>query len=899
MRGVFYFYKMHGFIENVVNQIITENLDISDYIFILPNKRAKIFLKREISNISNKTIFSPNIYEIDDFMSMISGIEKISNTELLFEFYRVYISKTNKKKQQKFDEFVSWGKTLLKDFNEIDKELCNTNSLFDYLENFKELNHWSNFEKETNLTKNYKEFWSKIKVFHNELIKSLYKNKKGYQGLIYRDAHKKIDNYKELKNIKHIFIGFNALSRSESEIIQKIICNNGEIYWDIDVSILNSNYNNATFFIESYIKKWSYYKNNKIKILSKEYKHKKNINVIGVPKNIGQIKYVGNILSRMNAQDLENTAIILADERMMIPMINSIPKNVKDLNITMGYPLNNSSIYSFFNILFKIHSKPKRVFYYKHILAVISHELITPILKKHIDIASEIKNQNLIYLDKKEIIEIDEPNKDVYKIIFSEWSDPAHAINSCIKLISIFKSYYSKESEFNSITIEFLYNINKVFLQIKLATEKFNFLKNINSLKIIFKELCEMNSTPFNGEPVKGLQIMGMLETRLLNYNNIIITSMNEGILPATFNNSFIPFEIKKSNNLQTYKEKDAVFSYHFYRIIQRAKNVWMTYNTEPDTINNGEISRFITQIEVEGIHKIKKNILVPKTPILKKNKEKYIKSSLVIQKINSSIKEGITTSMLSLYVYDKIRFFERYVLKIKEEKIEESMASNTLGNIIHESLERVYKKLEGKNLTIKGLDQIAVTIPKVVERIARKYVNEKNLKRGKNVIMIETAKKYVLRGIELDKKEITSGNSIKIIGVEKEFKIKINNENYTLKGKIDRVDEYNGIMRVIDYKTGKKLYKRDLEVKNCKELKDKKGIYNLQLIIYMLGLFEKTKRNKIKSGIISLKNMKDGVLEGKFEGEVLISRNKTGLFENIIIEIIEEILDQNKVFEN
>tara|TARA_B100000524_G_scaffold346982_1_gene248105 strand:+ start:680 stop:3352 length:2673 start_codon:yes stop_codon:yes gene_type:complete len=890
---------MHGFIENVVNQIITENLDISDYIFILPNKRAKIFLKREISNISNKTIFSPNIYEIDDFMSMISGIEKISNTELLFEFYRVYISKTNKKKQQKFDEFVSWGKTLLKDFNEIDKELCNTNSLFDYLENFKELNHWSNFEKETNLTKNYKEFWSKIKVFHNELIKSLYKNKKGYQGLIYRDAHKKIDNYKELKNIKHIFIGFNALSRSESEIIQKIICNNGEIYWDIDVSILNSNYNNATFFIESYIKKWSYYKNNKIKILSKEYKHKKNINVIGVPKNIGQIKYVGNILSRMNAQDLENTAIILADERMMIPMINSIPKNVKDLNITMGYPLNNSSIYSFFNILFKIHSKPKRVFYYKHILAVISHELITPILKKHIDIASEIKNQNLIYLDKKEIIEIDEPNKDVYKIIFSEWSDPAHAINSCIKLISIFKSYYSKESEFNSITIEFLYNINKVFLQIKLATEKFNFLKNINSLKIIFKELCEMNSTPFNGEPVKGLQIMGMLETRLLNYNNIIITSMNEGILPATFNNSFIPFEIKKSNNLQTYKEKDAVFSYHFYRIIQRAKNVWMTYNTEPDTINNGEISRFITQIEVEGIHKIKKNILVPKTPILKKNKEKYIKSSLVIQKINSSIKEGITTSMLSLYVYDKIRFFERYVLKIKEEKIEESMASNTLGNIIHESLERVYKKLEGKNLTIKGLDQIAVTIPKVVERIARKYVNEKNLKRGKNVIMIETAKKYVLRGIELDKKEITSGNSIKIIGVEKEFKIKINNENYTLKGKIDRVDEYNGIMRVIDYKTGKKLYKRDLEVKNCKELKDKKGIYNLQLIIYMLGLFEKTKRNKIKSGIISLKNMKDGVLEGKFEGEVLISRNKTGLFENIIIEIIEEILDQNKVFEN
>ena len=298
MRSVFYFYKMHHFIKIVIEKIFADNTrNISNNIIILPNKRSRVFLKKEISKVSKKTIFAPKIYDIEEFMSVISGIEKISDTELLFEFYNVYYDHTKDSDKETFEEFISWAKTLLKDYNEIDRELCNTESLFDYLKAYKDLTHWSNYENETTLIKNYKEFWGKIKVYHKDLNNRLAKRRRGYQGLIYREAVERIQGYIEsTSHINHIFIGFNALSKSESEIIQEIISKNGEIYWDIDKEYLKSEYNNAGLFISDYLKNWSYYKNNDLEIFANDYKKKKNIEVIGTPKNIGQVKYVGELI---------------------------------------------------------------------------------------------------------------------------------------------------------------------------------------------------------------------------------------------------------------------------------------------------------------------------------------------------------------------------------------------------------------------------------------------------------------------------------------------------------------------------------------------------------------------------------------------------------------------------
>ena len=180
---------------------------------------------------------------------------------------------------------------------------------------------------------------------------------------------------------KHIFIGFNALSKSEAEVIQEIINYNGEIYWDIDKTFLKSDFNNASLFIESYLNKWNYYKKNKVKIISDSYRKEKNIFAIGTPKNIGQVKYAGELLASMGEDELSKTAVVLGDEKLLIPLINSIPDNVKSMNITMGYPLKNSNLFSFFYLLIKIHSKNQSNFYYKSIISILSHELISPIIE--------------------------------------------------------------------------------------------------------------------------------------------------------------------------------------------------------------------------------------------------------------------------------------------------------------------------------------------------------------------------------------------------------------------------------------------------------------------------------------------------------------------------------------
>ena len=411
-----------------------------------------------------------------------------------------------------------------------------------------------------------------------------------------------------------------------------------------------------------------------------------------------------------------------------------------------------------------------------------------------------------------------------------------------------------------------------------------------------------MNTIPFNGEPVKGLQIMGMLETRLLNYKNIIITSLNEGILPAGNNsNSFIPYEIKLENELQTFKEKDSIFAYHFYRIIKRAKNIWLTYNTEPDALNTGEISRFLRQIEIEKIHKINKYTLIPNTPSQKKIIIPYKKTKRIREKISELFKKGITASLLTSYVMDKERFFENYIIGIRNDEIEETIANNTLGNVIHDSLELLYKPLEGKNITIQELENLRDEIEVTINKVFTKYVNERNLIRGKNVIIVETAKKYVERIIISDAEEIKKGKNIRIISIEKKFesKIKTLKSEYKIRGIIDRIDEIDGKMRIIDYKTGKKLYKYNLKLKNINEIRNPEGIYNLQLLFYMVGVTKDMQDKVIEMGIMSIKNMKDGVLTAMIGNQTEYKEGDLEEINNNIVQIIEEILNKDIKFEN
>ena len=731
---------------------------------------------------------------------------------------------------------------------------------------------------------------------YSRLYERLLKKKLGYQGLIYREAFNNVESYvKENKDIFHVFVGFNALSKSEAEVIQKLISNNGEIYWDLDKTLYNSEYNNSSFFIKEYHQNWSYFKNNNIKILNENYSSEKNILSVGTPKNIGQIKYVGGILKKIENKELNNTAIVLVNEQLLIPMINSIPRNIDNINVTMGYPLKNSPIYSFFNLLLKIHFDSNKSFYYKNIIAIISHELISPIIIDGSNFCKKIINENLIYLNLDEIKDIDNNKNLLFELIFSKWETVKDGIENIIEIIEIIKIFYSKKIH-NKINIEFLFEINKIFTQIKYTSIKFKYVNSFRALSLLFRELCEMTSTPFESQSRNGLQIMGMLETRLINYKNIIIVSANEGSLPSGKSNySFIPFEIRRVHKLQTYRERDAIFAYHFFRLISRAKNIWLTYNTEPNGFDSGEISRFIKQIQIEGIHKVREETLVPTTPIIKRDKVFYKKTNKVIEELEKLMKNGVSASMLTSYIRDKINFFNSYILKIKDDSVEETLGNSTLGNIVHDSIEEIYKSHTNKYLTKSFLEKLKFKVYRIVKKNARKYVNEKYLKKGKNLIIIKTAEKYVMNAIEIDLKEINNGNKIKLIDVEVEFKkdFEFNNQKIKIRGKIDRIDQINNTIRIIDYKTGKKIYAKDLRVKNKEQLFEEKGIYNLQLVVYAIAIYDECKKRDLKTGIISLKNRKDGFLTAFYEDNKYLSSTEIENYKEIVCSIINEIKDK------
>ena len=889
---------MHDFLKNVVERLSRSKIPFSEYTFILPNKRAALFLKKEISSFQNADIISPKIFEIDDFMKHISGFEKIEETELYFEFYKCYIENNSQESEiQPFDEFISWAKLMLIDFNEIDRELCATQKLFDYVNAFKDLNHWSFKEKETELLKKYILFWRNLKPYYNSLTKKLIEKKRGYQGKIYREANKSIKEFiKKNSIVNHIFLGFNALSKSESNVIQSIIEQNESnlIFWDIDKTLISSDYNNSSFFIKSYLKKWNYYKKNKRELVSDEYQKEKDISVIGSAKSITALKYVGSLIKKMSKSEQNKTAIVLCDENLLIPMLNSLPINLGNVNVTMGFPIENTTENLFFKSLFKLHYSKRKDFYYKDVVSILQNELLTSFFEKEENISELLKKNNLIYVSANDLINLDEGNEKLYNLIFNPWVKPKVAIKNCIGLIKYIKKEIKKSDRIHA---NLIYHIENIFLQLENYINVYDIIQSIKSLDTIYNELLKSCKSPFQSSNYNGIQIMGMLETRLLNFENIFIISMNEGILPqGKVNKSYIPFEVKKKFGLNTYFEKDAIFSYHFFRLFKGSKKIVITHNTEPDLKGGGEISRFIRQIHAEGIHEINFKTISNQKKIHVSKKD-YKTTDLVLKKMEGILERGVTASMLNLFLIDKSKFFERYILEINEESIEEIAKASTLGNIVHDSIEELYKSLLNKNLTIKRLRKIKESVNKIVTIKIEEYINKRSIRRGKNIIIANTAINYVKKIIDRDIKSCEFGHKIKILEVEKSFtnEIMSGKRKIKIRGKIDRIDLYNNEIRLIDYKTGKLIEENKINIKSVEDIKKEEGIYALQLLFYAMAI-KKDYRQAIYGEIISLRDKlnKNKILH--IEGNKYLNNDIIDKVKKYIIEIVDEMTQKDQV---
>ena len=896
---------MQSFIEDVVKDVLLKNQNTGEVIFILPSKRAGVFLKKILSKSISKTVLAPEIYSIEDFIEKVSGLVTANVTCQLFELYKSYLSVGDYEKES-FDSFLKWGQLLLQDFNEIDRYLVDAKTLYKNVAAIQELNHWSLNADKSDMIENYLHFWKHLEGIYTSFNSNLLKQGLGHQGLIYKTSTEQLPNYLKTTSKKHIFLGFNALNTAESKLIQTILEQiDSDIYWDIDPYFLKDNIHDAGYFIRNYQNTWSVLKDNSLKGLSNHYTTSKHIDIIGVPKSISQVNYVGDLLAKIQKQSPEklvNAAIVLGNEELLNPLLNTIPENIMATNITMGQKLESTTLASFFMNLIEFHEqKSEKGWFYKHLLNLLTHSYTVLLFDANEVSANslilKIKTNNWSYITISHI-EALIPKHKITSLLFEDVNDqPNKIIDNFLKIIQALRTIDSIKD--NSLLLEQLYKFHTLFNQLKDLCNSFSYINNLKSFKHLFKQLLSTETLDFQGNPIEGIQIMGMLESRLLDFETVILTSVNEGILPSgKSNNSFIPFDLKIKNGLPTYKEKDAVYTYHFYRLIQRAKNVYILYNTEPDALEGGERSRLITQLLTdENRTDITEYIATPNIQLNKLNSESIPKSASLVELIKEKAYKGFSPSSLSNYIRNPIDFYKQNLLNINDAlEVEETLAPNTFGTIVHDTLEALYTPLIGLYLNKELLNGLKTNIHSTVLFNFEKTFKEGNITTGKNYISFHVILRYIETFINVEIESLNN-HKVKIIGLEQslEVPIQINGLDFPilLKGKLDRIDEFDGTTRIIDYKTGR-VEKRNVELMDWDILtEDYQYSKAFQLLCYGLMYFKTFPSDNlsINAGIISLKNFSEGTL--LFAQKESVRGIKNHIIDKEVISNFEQILGQ------
>ena len=897
------------------------SFEMESLTIVLPNKRARVFLLEELKQTIQSNSFAPRISSIEDFIQEIASIRTIDSIELLFEFYSVYFSITNKKEQQSFEQFSNWGKTLLQDFNEIDRYLLSPNHVFSYLKEIEAIKRWNlELQDKTRLIENYLQFWDNIPLYYDTFYKHLLNKGIGYQGLIYREAVENLNHFSNtIGNHHFIFAGFNALNKAEEMIFQHLLSiEKATVLWDAEETFLNDPYHDAGLFARKIKKSWSFYKNNPYQWIFNEFKETKNIQIMGTPKTIGQAKLAANIIQTIaDQQPLEKVAIVLGEENILIPLLNSLPNAVSHLNITMGYSGKNNPAQLLLSKLFKMHqnafkrSQSSYVFYYKDVLEVLQNPLVEPFVNAK-TLVNQINQYNYTFISHVKLIEMYNQSNSFFQLLFEKWSaNPVQILDTLATVLLQINQFLQSEDSKDKITNSFVYAIFKIINKLSTYCSEHNYITSIEGLYGLYKQIIDLAEVSFEGEPLQGLQIMGVLESRVLDFETVIITSMNEGVFPAgKSQNSFIPLDVKRELGLPTFKEKDAIYTYHFYHLLQRAKNIYLLYNTESEGIDAGEKSRFITQLEVEKqpnhilSHQIYNAILPEKAhePMVVR------KSELVMERLREMAENGFSPSTLTTYIRNPMQFYFQRILRISEtEEVEENIAINTLGTIIHATLEVLYKPYLNTFLSVSNVENMLKIADGEVFKQFKTVYKEGEISKGKNLLAFEVAKRNVYNFLQLEKRLLEQDDAVKVLFLEKNFEQVIQDVRLPfpikIKGNVDRIELRNGKLRIIDYKTGK-VEQNGLAIQNWNGLTDDiKHDKIIQLLCYAFMVQAEFPNTEMEVGIISFKNLKAGFMPFQIkEGrEVILNEVDDSVLEDFkteLIGLLNEILNVELPFE-
>ncbi|MFT4903097.1 MAG: ATP-dependent helicase/nuclease subunit B [Thalassomonas sp.] len=881
---------------------------------VLPSKRAVVFLKHYLTQRINKPIFLPEFYAIEEFAEQLSGLQVLDNMSLQFRLYKAYLQHPPQKVDS-FDDFLNWSNVLLHDFNEIDRNIIDAKAIYTNLKNVKELEGWSVEDwsfANTDLTPmqtDYSNFFEGMRNWYTSFRESLLSENLAYQGLAYRMAAEQIAK-RDISWKKVWFVGLNALTKSEQEIVDFLKKEDiARVFWDADKFYYDNPMHEAGGFLREQRAKWSEID---FKGVGDYYGvEKEKFQAIACPKNTAQAKVVAEVIKGFSIADLEdsNTAIVLADEALLFPVLNNLPSAVKQLNVTMGSPLKNSTLFSFVEVLFamQIHAinYKRNAFYYKDVIAVVEHPYFSKITDEKAVLALKkfIIKDNIVFVSKGNIHSLLLGAEKVEKL-FKIWETVDEALQCLDDLVLLLrKPLVGKKG---TIASEVLATFSKSLLMLKKLAAEVDFDFELKTLQTVLKQLVSKEMIPFKGEPLKGVQLMGILESRTLDFKNVIMLSVNEGKLPKGKSvNSFIPYDMKRYFKLPTYAESDAVFAYHFYRLLQRANNVTLVYNSETDDFGSGEKSRFITQLLSEYKTTPIQQLVYKGADLEVKNpSEIVVKNNGLEAEIKSWAANGVSPSALNKYTNCSLSFYYHYLAKIREDdQVEEYADSSTMGTAVHDALEKHYPI---GVLTEKIIKEITPSILKEIENNFITALSKQGMQEGKNYLSLQIAQKLTKDFLNLEQRLIKEANTnnkqIKLVSKEEVLAhdLMVDGLNFKLIGKVDRVDFDGDILRIIDYKTGK-VEEAEVSFTEYNELtSNNKKAKAFQLLMYAY-LYLKMNPNymsmEVVAGNFAFKNLKSGLLKvskkiGTRQKEV-ISIDVTVM--NEVEEQLEFILSQIK----
>ena len=923
-----------AFIQNIIDYIF-KNYDLSKDIVevVFPNKRASIHFKRQIVSQLSKTSWIPITSSVQQAMEKWSGLHLVDSLDVALELMSINDKDANNKVLKQ--NFFGLASQMAKDFDEIDQYKVDAKNLFESLNEVKIIENYTFSEYTLSNEDSYKaqskylQFFSSLINYYSALRLNLFSRKVGYYGMITRCLSELPTDelVKRIDGKKIVFAGFNALTTTEEDVVVRLVENgNAVMLWDLDEYYINDKKQEAGRFANDFFAK---HRNLAGK---KDYDNEHHgISFIGnalstAEKEINVISVSGSSV-QANALQLmmekrENSVVVLADEALLIPTLNSLPDSVGEINVTMGYPFANTPLYGFIDQIFrfqhslsdsKIDLWPLASFcdadFIKLVFNGKDYDSLMSWLKdkqSSSDLSLHVKDFSSIGIsdDNQE----DGASEDLARFLTlssTKWIDSKDCIENLKSILRVSLQKIKDESYFvkNQISVA-----GKVLNKVESLIKKYDGVE-ILDLQMLILQIGREMSIAMKGE-ADGLQVMGLLETRNLDFDVINMLSVNEGVIPKNKNsNSLIPYDVRKYYNLPTYNQQQAVYAYHFYRLLHNAKKINLFYNSLSDSSGLGEPSRFIRQIEYELVKKnpkVKLQHFQYKSPIinLKSNIISVDKDDTMLKKITK-----LSPTSISTYLRCSLQYYWKYIMNINCDEVNEEIQMNVIGSIIHNTLDELYRNFGNEIVTeSKFLEVRNQYLDKCYQNALRNNNFRNGLpKTGFNSIIASVIDTMISRFLD-NEHNVVKENSLRILCTEKELSFHLN--NVELHGFADRIDLLNDKLRVIDYKTGS-VNPYDVSISaNAKQLQDMHD-KSIQLIMYKylfikmlnsnaLGLDEALiahiEEENIVPGIIALQKMSNGVFELKVNNADL-ANDFEARCDIMFEQLISDIFDKNNPF--